>query len=237
MTDPNPTERGTDRIAAALIALGVLLSLVLVLHHPVLHSGHGATPGAVADAISRLAVMDEAVHGLLMLVACGQAVGYYFFAARIGLRRPLAVAGFFFFALSIAILVVPATLDGFVTPALAARCAEAPGSCTISMFDSFGLVSAMIQAFTRIAFAAQAIAMLAWSAALVRAGGKARIAGLMGAVLALVPLVLLFAIPGRIDPHRLMQIVAAEGVWSLGAAALLMLGWVGAQGEGAEAGQ
>ena len=233
MSDLQTDDRGGDRIAAALIAFGALLSLVLVLHHPVLHAGHGAAPGAVAAAVGRLAAMNQAVHGLLMLVAGGQAVGYFHFASRIGLRRPTAAAGFVFYGLSIAILVIPATLDGFVTSTLAAHCAASAGSCG-TMFDSFGLVSAMIQAFTRIAFSAQAVAMLAWSAALVGSGGKARIAGLAGGALALVPLALLFAAPGPIDPYRLAQIVLVQGLWSLGAAGLLLLGWVGRQAGEAE---
>ena len=106
------------------MALPAVLSLILVLHHPALHGVQGASE--VAQEINGMAKLDGVVHGGLMLLYSMQAIGFYLFSSRLGWRRPAAVAGFMAYAASVLLLVIPATLDGFVMPDIIARCIPSP---------------------------------------------------------------------------------------------------------------
>ena len=75
-----PPSRRTDLLAASLIGLTAVATLVLVLHHPVLQ-GRGDI-GREAAGIEALAGMDRFIHGGLMAVMFAQAVGFYLFSAR-----------------------------------------------------------------------------------------------------------------------------------------------------------
>ena len=199
-----------------------LLSLLAVVHHPVLPPVHGAAE--TTQAIRALAGMDRLVHGSLMALFALQTVGFYYFSAGLGFQRPAALAGFVAYAAGALTMVIPATLDGFVTPDLMEECALASG-CGAGQDAVIALIAAAIQDFTKIALAATALATLCWGSALIRRPGRVqRAAGFAGLACALAPLTLLALSRIHLGPSNLAVIIAAQLVWNL-TAATAMLEW------------
>ncbi len=221
-------DRRRERFGGVLLALTGLLTLVLVMHHPVLRAHHGI--GEMATGIRALAAMDRIVHGALMFILGVQALGFYIFSARIGFRHPAVVAGFIAFAVGVVVMIVPTTLDGFVTPDVAQACLATPGGCTAADASVFRLVAAMIQDFTKVALLATALGAGCWSLALLLRRGLAnRLAGSAGLLCAGIPASILLFSDLHLRPDNLAQIIAAQAVWCLIAAGLLIVGGAGAK--------
>ncbi len=216
-----PASRRVDLLAAMLIGLAALATLGLILHHPVLHSRGNIVQ--VATGVEALAGMDRLIHGGLMAVMFAQAVGFYLFSVRLGLGRPAVAAGFLAFAGGLVVMTIPATLDGFVTPDLARACLGSAQRCGAGDVPGFQLVVAMIQDFTKLALVAMAIATLCWSIALAASkGGLRRAAAVSGLACAAAPLWILLTSDLRLTPASLAGIIAAQVVWSLVVAGLLV---------------
>ena len=213
--------RAARYFGAVLLALTGLFTLALVLNHPVLAGRHDVK--AVAVGIQALARVDRLVHGLLMVVLGLQAVGFCIFSARLGWRSPAAAAGFLAFAAGAVVMTIPATLDGFVTPDLAEACLKLPLGCGAPDAGAFRLVAVMIQDFTKLALILMAAAAAAWGLALLaRPGWLSRVAGLIGLACAAAPTWVLLTSAILLQPGNLAQIMGAQVVWSLAAAAVLL---------------
>lgn len=220
MIEPSPSRRPCDVAAAGLLAVPAVLTLVLVMHHPVLRDGHDVA--SVVNGIGSLATMDRLVHGGLIVVLGIQTLGFYLFSAWLGWERPAVAAGFIGYAAGVLLMIVPATLDGFVTPDLAATCLTAPHGCGATDASVFRLVAIMIQDFTKLALVVMAAGITGWSVALL--GGKTlpvRVGGIAGLVCAAVPVVILLSSSVTLKPGNLAGMIASQTVWSLLAAALL----------------
>jgi hypothetical protein len=212
--------KAAESFAARLLMAAAVLSLVAVLHHPVLPPVHGAAE--TVQAIRSLAGMDRLVHGALIVLFALQTVGFYYFSAGLGFRRPVVMAGFVAYAAGALTMIIPATLDGFVTPdlveecAIAARCGDGQGALIT-------LIAVAIQDFTKIALAATSIAILCWGAALIGGAGRVqRVAGLVGLACALAPLTAFAVSRILLVPGNLAVIVAAQLVWNLAAATAML---------------
>jgi hypothetical protein len=213
----------TERVGGAILALTGVLMLGLILNHPTV-AGHQAVQ-ALAVSIGRVAAVDRLVHGMLMAIIGLQAVGFYVFAARLGLRGPAVAAGLMAFTAGAVVMVIPATLDGFVIPDVASACLKLAGGCGAADVGALRLISAMIQDFTKVALILMSAASAAWGAALaVRRGWLTRIAGVVGLACAVVPAWVLLTAVVNLRPGNLAQIIAAQVVWALVAAGVLLFG-------------
>ncbi len=130
-------------------------------------------------------------------------------------------AGLAFYGLATILMFAPATLDGFVTPLLGARCGAASFACRSDLPASLAFEWALIQAFTKVSLAVQALGLLSWSAALALTSCRGWWAGLVGILISLAPLAMLGTMTRPIDPHSLARIIAFESVWAIGAAVML----------------
>jgi len=219
--DPASPGQGAGRFGAALLALTGLLTLALVMNHPVLEGRHDIQ--SVAVGIQALATADRLVDGLLMAVLGLQAVGSWIFSARLGWRGPAVAAGFLAFAAGAVVMTIPATLDGFVTPDLADACLKLSVGCGGADAGALRLVAVMIQDFTKLALILMAAAAASWGVALLfRPGWLNRMAGIAGLACAAVPAWVLLSSAVYLRPSNLAAIIAAQVVWSLVAAAVLV---------------
>lgn len=222
MTRPDEHGRSGDRLAATLLAVPSLLTLVLVSHHPVL----GAHPaGGIAAGMAALAGMDKFTHGGLIATLGLQVLGFYLFSARLGWERPTVAAAFMAYAAGVVFMVIAATLDGFVTPDLVAGTCP-PGSMTCANSNSvFHLVSVMIQDFSKLALVIMSVATACWAAALfAEKDAVDRGAAIIGIVCAIVPVAILLITGVRLRPGNLVGMVIAQVAWNLLAAMLMMRG-------------
>jgi hypothetical protein len=217
-----PSSRRVDWLAAGLLALPAVTSCVLLAHHPVLRLRHGATD--VANGLRAVASMDRLVHGGLMATFALQALGFWLFSARLGWRRPSVAAGFMAYSAGVLLMTIPATLDGFVAPDLAAACSAAPGGCAGGQVDSLRLVALLIQDFSKVALMAISVGTFAWAFALLTGGaGARRGAGLVGLACAVVPAWTLLFSNLYLTPANLVGAFAPTLLWSLVVAVLMMM--------------
>jgi hypothetical protein len=211
--------RSVDIVAGIALVLSAILSLIAILHHPTLATVQGAEEAA--RAIHSLAAMDKLVHGALMAIFSVQAIGFYYFSARLGFDRPAILAGFMAYALGTIILFIPTTLDGFVTPDLNDACMASPNCGTLPS-GVIGLIAIAIQDFTMISLVATSSATLSWSTALVRfPGWMNRAAGCIGFACGVAPLAVFGFFSVYLRPDNLAAIVLAPLIWTLTAGALM----------------
>jgi hypothetical protein len=222
--DPPSTPDGPpQRFAAAAIALGAVLAVAVVAHHPALHRAVGGPAAETAAALQALAPANRLVHGGLMAVLGLQMVGFAYFSARLGFRRPAVLAGLVAFAAAAVVMIIPMTLDGFVVADFSVRCAAAAQACGAAETAILGLLGIVIQDLTKVGLAATSVAVLCWSIALL--GGKAwaaRAVGGLGLVCGLGPLAVLLASRLVLTPHSLAAILLASSLWGLAVAALMV---------------
>ena len=220
------------RFAAALLAGPALLTLVLVLHHPVVRSHDGTAD--FAAGVGEIATANRVVHGTLLVLLAVQAFGYYLFSDRLGWRRPAVAAGFLAHAAGVLLLGVPVLLDGFVAVDLAAACRRAAQGCGPADGAIFRLVAVTIQVFTKAGLVVTSSAIAAWSLALwsgavgpltssgaPRPDRMLRGAGAIGLACAVVPVAVLVGVGGYLRPSTLAGPVAAQVVWALVAAVVV----------------
>jgi hypothetical protein len=216
---------GNERLAALLIGAAALLEVVLITHHPIVRTGHGDVPFAGIKA-----VMDAnlAFHSVLMMVLVGQLVGLVLFARALGLERAIVLTGLVLCALASLMLSVAMTFDGFVTHELMSSCTPAAHGCAVTTADSFRVVLATISAFSKVGFGAQCLGFAALSAAMWAPGERVRLAAIAGGAFAIAPIALI-ALGGRVDPGRLLEILAFLAAWGFCVATALASGIIGSR--------
>jgi hypothetical protein len=209
------------RFGGALLAVTALLTLILIMHHPVLP--HHQTMAETAEGIGASAKMDRIIHGGLMATLGVQVLGFYIFSCRMGVRNPIIAAGFLAFLAGVLVMIIPATLDGFVTPDLTEACLRVQGGCTVTDASVLRFVALAIQDFTKVALVAISLGTACWSMALLtRKGLPSRSAGLIGLICAVIPAAVLLLSPVYLRPGNLAWIIAAQVIWSLVVAGLMI---------------
>jgi len=217
----DPFAARAERLCGALLALTAILTLVAILHHPSLAGRHDVRQ--TAEAMLPLASMDRLVHGALMLLIALQTFGFALFGRSLGFNRLAVAAGLAAFAAGAVLMVIPTTLDGFVTPDLAQACLSAPERCANADAGAFRLVSIMIQDFTKVALILTAASTACWSSVLLTAGtGLRRVAGLVGLLCAVVPAGVLVFSNVVLRPDSLLWIMGSQILWTSIVAGLMI---------------
>ncbi len=201
MTDTPHRQRRTAAGAALLIAAG--LSLLAMLHHPVINA---PTAAEAIKEVRAEAFINGAVHGVLIFFMTAQLWAFLVFARReqgtlTDFAAILFAAGVFGFA-------VAAIMSGFVVPELAYRFIDEPEA-----FRSFGrLVFSINQAFSKFAIAAWAGAALCTAIHFVVRKSRALVlGGVSGAASA--ALVAALAEGGTLDVRLMTLALIAALAW------------------------
>jgi hypothetical protein len=215
-----------DRQAAWCIGLPAVLFVAVILHHPVLGVTRNASVDEILAGVSRVAVANAAFHVLVLLMLSLQAIGLWSLVERLGLDGIAVRAGVFFYGTSTILLFMAGIVDGFATPTLGFGCNGSSTNCAGIVATAISIESGWIQAFTKTGLAMQAFGIACWAATLALAmRGAWRVAGLLGFLVALVPLGQLVSNNVAIGPGRLASLIASGCVCTLGAAIFL---WTGA---------
>lgn len=208
----------SDRVVASAIAFVVLLMLVMVMHHPVARHTDATE---LVTGIARQTSSDRWVHGTLaaaMTVMTSLMLG---FAGRLGLSRPHVLLGAVASGLALVLICQAVLLDGFVAPALAAPCVLAGGQCAHDAQSLLGFGALQIEYLTRLGLFALASATGLWAGDLVFRKDHARVEGALGLTSAAVQFGILIMGSGRLNPHSLALVVAAQAVWYLSVASVI----------------
>lgn len=213
-----------DRKSGIAFLIGSVGGIVTMAIHP---TGGGIMTPAQAEA---LALASEIAHTLAMvsfLVMFLGAVGLTRRLARIDSPTApdrLAIAGIVVYAFAAVALMMATSVSGFIVPDLIRhmmRDTAANGPQWRMMIDA---VFTFNQAFARIYSVAASLAILLWSATVLRNGGLNRGIATYGAVIAVVITILIAVGHLRLNVHGMAVVVFAQALWFVLAGVEMMRG-------------
>lgn len=183
-----------NRLAGRAMIAAALITIVALAFHP---SGHDVTDAAARGGsnLRDIVVHSVAIAGEVVLLLGGLAL-----SARLWSQRELAAAGATVFFLSIFAMIIAASASGFIAPAIAADAVRA-GPQSRDTYDAlFHFNGEINQAFAKLGSALAAVAIVLWSAAMLRAR-MWRGLGMSGAAFGAAVLVGLCVFTGRFVVH------------------------------------
>ncbi len=168
--------------------------------------------------------MDRIVHGGLAIIYGLLTVGMFVFASRLGSWRFPVLLGLVSFSCALVLILLAVVTDGFVAPALAERCAPSSAACTSQALVMLTFGAMQIEYLTRFALVAIAIAVLAWSLALLLISEAPRWSGVAGLAAGVAQLAALILSPERLTPQTLIFVTTGQLVWYMIVATLMITG-------------
>jgi hypothetical protein len=216
MTDE--AEGGNQRVYGGLLIGFALLSVLGAAHHPVTgaHDLQGALRSLAGSG------MITGMHGFILAVFVMGFVGFCGFAQRLGLARPLALAGLVLMSLGVAAMISAGAINGFAVPAFAAHYEQLQPGEADAVQAMLRMSWAYNQAFASIGAALWGGALILWSAELVRRGGAARAVGLFGLIGGAALLIGLMTGLLALDVHGFLLITALLALWAAAIGALML---------------
>jgi hypothetical protein len=219
MNDAGQHTSANNKATSAVVVAMILGIFIVVSHHPV--AGGGALASKVAN-VSRLGIMAQLVHGLIMVMLILLSAAMTSFSNRWGRYALTVIAANSVFSLGAGLYLIAMAFDGFVLPALANSCVGQALVCAESLKRVFTLSSEVVQVFTRPAFMSTALAVLLWSAHLAFFERRWSMA-LAGFLSAAVQLTALATTAVRLTPYSMLFVLAGQLIWYC---AVAMFFWV-----------
>jgi len=198
--------------------VAAVVSIIALSHHPSVH-GHGAAN--LLAQMARLRASDEVVHAIAIAAAGTQLAGLVVFSLRRGLRKATVVAALVAYAIGTGTIVAAAVIDGFLIPGIAVRTdfASAGAAETALALVRFAVIA--VQACTKVALVAMAVAIVLWSVDIVRGTVAVRATATVGFVAGAAMLAIaLFG--GWISAHVVGAVGALATIWNVAIGALMI---------------
>lgn len=214
-----PSTLHPTRSAGIAIALATVVSTAFVALD---RSGGGHTPADVLRGIAGLATLKESVHGVAIASVCAYAFGYTTLSRRLGLERPVVIAGLLVYLLGCAAMIGATLLDGFITPHIALDAAGATPERTQFAYDLVHYLGLVLNDMAKLGWILQAVAAIAWSLCLVRMRGAARVAGGVGLVSSALVCAIVLASAPAMSMASLLSVLVAQLLWNIAAAVFLV---------------
>ncbi len=206
--------------AGIAIAIASLATLVSVAHHPT--TSRTPTPAQAIPAIVALSGADRMVHATVIGTMLALVFGFAVYALRRGLHRSAVIAGLIAFTFGIATTVGAALIDGFLIPEIASRYVDGTAEVMTRGAALLQTCALAIQVATKAGFVGMSLGIVLWSADLVFDKGFLRIAGIVGVLAGIAPVVLTLS-GGYLNPHSLTIVIAIQTLWYLTIATAILL--------------
>lgn len=220
MTDqPAGTIAARNWPSLLAIGLGSALMMLAMAHHP---SGQAYSgPDAVRE-IAAAAAFNRTVHGVLIAIMAVLTAGYAGFSATL---RPRALGRFGLAAFAVGALFesVAGLINGFAVSGLMEHYAGAPAETLAALGPMKQTLWQLNQAFAGAGVIAMSLAVVLWSAALVRERGVLKLVGGAGILLGLAAIGALVGGWLELDVQGFGLFVAGQAVWGLVLALVLAL--------------
>jgi hypothetical protein len=218
MTAEDSTYRGHRGLAAAF-ALCAMVTATLLATHP------GGSAGSFTDVLraeARNQLIDGVVHGGFIVTLSVLMVCFVLWSRLLGAARVSVVVGLVAFCVGCGGLIASMLLDGFASPAIAARFVEADGPDNLATARTLLIFCGILIRFLMpLGVLFQSVAMLSWSSTLLAGRWPQRAVGVFGSVCAVFLIIALLVAPAKLTAHLLMLAIGVQSMWYLGLAALL----------------
>ncbi|MDB5721430.1 MAG: hypothetical protein JWP15_2048 [Alphaproteobacteria bacterium] len=219
MTEMTVANEPANKVYGGMLVGSALLSVLGALHHPRVEVHE---IGAVVRSLAGQATLIEGVHGALLAIFFVQYAGFYGFARRLGLGRPLIAGGWILLSLGTFAMASAAAINGFALPRFAADYAGLAPQDARAVVAVLKFSWALNQAWAQIGAIAWGGAILLWSIALVRMAGLARWLGFAGLGIALVLVGGLLGGLFSLDVAGFVLVTSLLAAWAIGAGLLLI---------------
>jgi hypothetical protein len=207
------------RTAGIAIATAAVVSTIFVALD---RSGGGNNPLEILQGIARLQMLKEVVHAVAIASVCAFAFGYASLSQRLGLQRPLVLAGLTAYLIGCIAMIGATITDGFVIPHIAVDAVSATPEHVTFAYNLIRYAGIALNDMAKLGWILQAVGTLAWSAALVRGHGFNRACGVIGILSSVLVLGLIFGSATNMTMTSLLSVLVAQLTWNIAAAALLM---------------
>jgi len=195
-----------NRKSGIALITGSIGGIVTMAIHPT------AGGPMTAAQVDRLAVVSGVAHGLaiasvmvLFLGACG-------IARRIAAADRTAFAGIVVFGFACVAVFVAATVSGFILPAIMKHMARDASNMNTwqIVIDSIFQIN---QAFARIYSVGASVAVILWSASILRNGGLGRGIGIYGCIVSALIIVGVGVGHLRLNVHGMAAVWFRQAIW------------------------
>lgn len=216
-----PTDPSLQRTRSAGIAIATA-AIVSTIFVALDRSGGGNNPLEILQGIARLQGLKELVHAVAIASVCAFAFGYATLARRLGLRRPLVLAGTTTYLIGCLAMIGATITDGFVIPHMAADAITATPERVAFACSLIHYAGVALNDLAKLGWLLQAAGTLAWSSALVQERGFNRVVGVVGVLSSLLVIALIAESATYMTMTSLLSVLLAQLVWNVAAAVLLM---------------
>jgi hypothetical protein len=218
VTDKISTLRGRRGLAAAF-ALCAMASLALMASHP---DGNTRNLAEFIQDAARNRFRDGLVHGGFIVTLGALSVCFVYLSRLLGSAKIPVVIGQAAFFAGCAVLSASMILDGFATPALAARFVGGDNADNLATAKPLlMLLGTLIGLLMPTGLLLQSVAIFSWSSVIAAGRGLQRAVGLFGLTSALALITATFAAPAAMAPHFLIGGLLLLTLWYLALAGLL----------------
>jgi hypothetical protein len=207
------------RSAGIAIAAATIVSTIFVALD---RSGGGSNPREILQGIADLVVLKEVVHGVAIASVCGYAFGYTTLARRLGLHRPLVLAGLVAYLFGCVAMIGATILDGFVTPHIAIDVIGASPQWVTSAYQQIHYLGVILNDLAKLGWILQAVGAVAWSIALMRENGFNRAIGVIGILSSSLVCVAILGSATNMSMSSLLGVLFAQLIWNIAAAVVLI---------------
>jgi hypothetical protein len=221
VTNVEKPSLSSGRAAGIAVGTASVLTVVLMMYHPTVHAH---SPAELVAQLVESAWVNAVVHGVFLAQLSVLGAGFSLWSSRLdphGFVVRLALSAYLIGAVA---MMAATTVDGFITPEFAARYQGRPAEELEFMRHGLHLAWAVNQVCSRVGVLAMSVAVLLWSLPLLRRGLS--IIGGLGLLAGGGPALALLFGALRMDVHGMLAFVAAQMVWGLSVAWLLVRGRV-----------
>jgi hypothetical protein len=195
-----------DRKSGLALITGMVGTIITMALHP---TGHDLmAPGQFAS----MAQLNVAVHSLALVCIPILFLGALGLTRRLAAPNRLALAGLVLFGFAEVAVMIAATVSGLVTPGLIHHIAADPGMADM-WHAVLTLNGHLNQAFALIFVVASSVAIVLWSAAMLKSKIFARALGIYGCTLG--PLTVLAVLSGHLslNVHGFGLVILGQAIW------------------------
>jgi hypothetical protein len=206
-----------SHVYAVALILGSLGSVVTMIFHP---TGQDLL-GQPDEIARRNEIITVAMHSLALFSSPVLFFGFFGLSRRLGFDHPLVAAALVSYGFALLGGTCAAVFNGLVAPVITRQILTADEHTGQLLRLILMNNTLMNQAFSKIYLIASSLAIIFWSARMIRNGGLARIAAALGCVIGLLSVLGLFSGHLRINAHGFGLLIFGQMIWACLAAGFL----------------
>lgn len=203
-----------DRMSGIALITGMAGTIITMALHP---TGHDL----ISEHAASMMQLNVAVHTLALVCVPILFLGALGLTQRLASPNRLALSGLVLFGFAEVAVMIAAAASGLIAPGLFHHMSETGPAAADAWRAAMALTGHLNQAFALIFTVASSVAIVFWSAAILKSSIFNRALGIYGCILG--PLTILGVLSGhiRLNVHGFGMVVIGQAVWFISAGVIL----------------